>query len=82
MEASFAAGARVWVTTFAHGFSDLLRKLLFNFVKNKFFGTRKYFQNPELNDVLPTDGFQNPQIRKGVLHRYDHFWSVLGVNVG
>ena len=53
-----------------------------NFVKNEFFGTRKYFQNPELNDVLPTDGFQNPQIRKGVLHRYDHFWSVLGVNVG
>ena len=32
-----------------------------NFDKNEFFGTRKCFQNSELNDVLPTDGFQNRQ---------------------
>ena len=53
-----------------------------NFDKNEFFGTRKCFQDPKLKDVLPTDDFQNRQIRKGVVHRYDHFRTVLDVNVG
>ena len=38
--------------------------LSINFDKNEFFGTRKCFQNSELNDVLPTDGFQNRQNQK------------------
>ena len=34
-----------------------------NFVKNEFFGTRKYFQNPELNDV-PSYLFQKRENQK------------------
>ena len=53
-----------------------------NFKKNEFSGTRKYLQKPKLNDVLPTDDFQNRQIWKGVVHRYDQIWAVLRVNEG
>ena len=53
-----------------------------NFNKNEIFGTRNFFQNPKLIDVLPYVDFQNRENRQGVVHRNDHFLVVLRVNVG